>query len=66
MKIFLAAVFWILVGAALVLSIHSANNITNNLKSIEGNLDRINSMLDDMTSNVEKNNEILKDMTNGQ
>jgi len=66
MKIVLPAAFWILVGAAFVLSIHSANNISNNLKSIEGNLDRINIMLDDMTSNVEKNNEILKDLTDGQ
>ena len=66
MKTVLAAAFWIIVGAALVFSIHSANNISNNLKSIEGNLDRINIMLDDMTSNVEKNNEILKDLTDGQ
>ena len=66
MKIVLAAAFWIIVGAALVLSIHSANNISNNLKSIEENVDKINMMLDDMTSNVEKNNKILKDLTDGQ
>jgi hypothetical protein len=66
MKTVLAAAFWVLVGAALVLSIHSANNISNNLKSIEGNLDRINIMLKDMSSNAEKNNEILKELTDGK
>jgi hypothetical protein len=65
MKTVLAAAFWVLVGAAFVLSIHSANNISNNLKSIEGNLDRINIMLKDMSSNAEKNNEILKELTDG-
>ena len=65
MKIVLAAAFWIVVGVPLVLSIHSANNINNNLKSIEENVDKINMMLDDMTSNVEKNNKILTDLTDG-
>lgn len=64
MKTILAAVFWVLVGAAFVLSIHSANNISNNLKSIEGNLDRINMMLKDMSNNAEKSNQILKELTN--
>ena len=63
MSKFFAVAFWVLVGAAFVLSIHSANNISNNLKSIEGNLDRINTMLKDMSSNAEKNNEILKELT---
>ena len=47
------------------LSIHSANNVSNNLKSIEEKIDSINNMLNDMSTNAEKNNKILKELTDG-
>ena len=65
MKKVLVIYFWVLVGAAMGLSIHSANNVSNNLKSIEEKIDSINNMLNDMSTNAEKNNKILKELIDG-
>lgn len=62
-KIF-AAAFWALVGAALVLSIYSANSISKNLKSAEQKIDEINLMLDELNADLAANNTILKELTN--
>ena len=62
-KKILAGAFWAFIGAGLVLSIHSANSISENLISMEERIDRMNLMLDEMTDNATKNNLMLKELT---
>ena len=63
MKKVLPAIFYILLGAFLSMSIYYGKSIRSNLDSISENVDAINLMLNEMTTNVEKSNAILKEMT---
>ena len=66
MSKFFAGAFWALIGAALALSVHSANSISNNLTSMEARIDRMTIMIDEMSKNATHSNKILKELTDGQ
>lgn len=63
MSKFFAGAFWALIGAALVLSVHSANSISNNLTAMEARIDRMTIMIDEMSKNATHSNKILKELT---
>ena len=63
MSKFFAGAFWALIGAALVLSVHSANSISNNLTAMEARIDRMTIMIDEMSKNATHSNKIVKELT---
>jgi len=56
MRTVLSAIFWIMVGAALVVSVKSAYSINSNLVSMEERIDEIDAMLDEMLEKIPEGN----------